>query len=258
GLHVMSWHAYVRRHLGAPRPRLDRAITAVLLVLTALWLVPGLMFRSVATTADVPWLGVTYRFPEIRWTGSLAFVADAALLGVPMARYLRAARGGVAGARLHALALTAIFVTGVNDTLGSGKLIHSPQLLAVGFVTAVGALGWDLTRAFAASARTLDQLSRRLEELVGERTRALVATESALLRGEKMAAIGRLAAGVAHEIERPAAEVAANIVYLRDAMESGPLPADAAARLDSSLVGVGRITRTVERFLAAGSRARKE
>ncbi|HSO41008.1 MAG TPA: hypothetical protein VLT33_51135, partial [Labilithrix sp.] len=93
GLHVMSWQAYARRHLGAARPRLDRATTVVLLVLAALWLVPGLMFRTVATTAEVPWLGVTYRLPEIRWTGSLAFVADAVLLGVPMARYLRAARG---------------------------------------------------------------------------------------------------------------------------------------------------------------------
>lgn len=256
-LHVVAWRAYTRHHLGTPPRRADRAITVVLLVVAALWLVPGLMFRRVTVSADVPWLGLTYRLPEITGAGSLSFVLDAALLCLPTARYLRAARRGMDGARLHALALMALLVPGINDTLASAHLIQSPQLLGVGFVAAVGALGWDLTRAFAASARALDELSRRLEDLVGERTRALVTAESALLRTEKMAALGRLSTSVAHEIDDPAVAVEESLVLLRNAIETGPLPHDAAARLGRSLTDVARIASTVKGLLDAIARARE-
>lgn len=254
-LHVACWQSYVRHHLGAPPRPVDRAIMGMLLVLAALWLVPGLMSTRVIASLEVPWLGVTYRFPEATALGSLSYALETAALALPLARYLRAMRAGLADARLHALALGIIFVAAINDTLTTTKVIVSPMLLSVAFVAAVGALGSALTRAFVDSARELDRLSRSLEDLVAERTRALVETEAALHRTEKMAAIGQLAAGVAHEINNPGAAVEANLAYLREALQSGELPPDAGACLDESLEGVARITKIVGQLLDSGRAA---
>ncbi|HSO36180.1 MAG TPA: ATP-binding protein, partial [Labilithrix sp.] len=108
------------------------------------------------------------------------------------------------------------------------------------------------------SARELDRLSRSLEQLVAERTRALVAAEASLLKTEKMAALGQLAAGVAHEINNPAAAVEANLAYLRDALDAGGLPHDGRECLDESLEAVARIAKIVGKLLDAGRSATKD
>ncbi|WP_305045564.1 ATP-binding protein [Geoalkalibacter sp.] len=75
-----------------------------------------------------------------------------------------------------------------------------------------------LERSYAA----LDELNRDLEAKVAERTRdleaknlELVRTQEELVRKEKLAAIGLLAAGVAHEINNPAAIIRGNGEILR-------------------------------------------
>jgi signal transduction histidine kinase/ActR/RegA family two-component response regulator len=137
----------------------------------------------------------------------------------------------------------------VNDTLIVSGAFEGPLLVSLGFLVSVGAMGFVLTRAFVESARELDNLSRRLEHLVVERTRELVDAEAALLRAEQMAAIGQLSAGVAHEINNPAAAVAANVGYLRDGLATGALPADALACLDDSIESIDRIAKIVRQLL---------
>ena len=56
----------------------------------------------------------------------------------------------------------------------------------------------------------------RLEELVNERTKKLVEAERQVLQGEKLASVGRLAAGVAHEINTPIQYVGDNLRALAD------------------------------------------
>ena len=254
-LHVMAWQSYVVKHLGPSRRGLERTVTGISVALAVLWLVPGLMFRDVTVELLVPWLGQRYRFPDLRWTGSLAFTVQIALFILPLVRYVQATRAGLAGARLHTLALSALLLAAVNDTLASSGVIHSPLLVACGFVMAVGALGWDLTRTFVTSARELDRLSKRLEQLVAERTHALVEAEATLLRTEKMAALGQLSAGVAHEINNPSAAVGANLAYLRDALARGEIPHDAVQCAEESLEGVARITKIVAQLLDSGRAA---
>ena len=57
-----------------------------------------------------------------------------------------------------------------------------------------------------------------LETLVRERTLELRRAQTDLVQAEKLASVGLLAAGVAHEINNPAAYVLANLTLLRDSL----------------------------------------
>ena len=64
----------------------------------------------------------------------------------------------------------------------------------------------------------LRELNASLERRVADRTRELQAVQSQLYLNEKMAAIGQLAAGVAHEINNPVSFVATNCAALEKNM----------------------------------------
>lgn len=102
----------------------------------------------------------------------------------------------------------------------------------------------DMTSALKRSDDELQQLNRQLEKKVAERTSQLeekslqlIKTQEQLLRHEKLAAIGSLATGVAHEINNPAAIIRGNVEILQMS-----LPADADEQEE-----VGEIKKQVER-----------
>jgi signal transduction histidine kinase len=75
----------------------------------------------------------------------------------------------------------------------------------------------------AESFRTIEELSRGLEEKVRLRTeelasayQALQRTQAQLVQREKMASVGQLVAGVAHELNNPIGFVFSNVVTLED------------------------------------------
>jgi len=86
----------------------------------------------------------------------------------------------------------------VQAAVGEARLLH-----AVAFVL-VAAVGWVL----------LELLRRRWSELSGK-IQELQDTQSQLLQAEKMAGIGQLAAGVAHEINNPVGFVTSNLGTLQ-------------------------------------------
>jgi PAS domain S-box-containing protein len=68
------------------------------------------------------------------------------------------------------------------------------------------------------------------------------AVRSELMSADRLATIGRLAAGVAHEVNNPAALVTVNLGVLRDRFAAGAAhPADVLSMLDESLDGMARI-----------------
>jgi signal transduction histidine kinase len=84
----------------------------------------------------------------------------------------------------------------------------------------------------------IQRLNRTLETRIEERTRELRETQAALAHREKMASIGQLVAGVAHEINNPIAFVHSNLQLIGEQIDRliGGLEVDKrAATLDARL-----------------------
>jgi len=92
----------------------------------------------------------------------------------------------------------------------------------------------------------LKALSRRMEERIQKMTRDLREAETQLIRSEKLAALGQLAAGIAHEIRNPLTSINILIHSLRE-----NLPAGVPHREDLMVIEeeINRINSTVDQFL---------
>ncbi len=82
----------------------------------------------------------------------------------------------------------------------------------------------DKTRALQASH---DELDRK----VVERTRELQSAQAQLIKSEKLAAIGQLTAGIAHEVNNPIAVIQGNLDLLRETLGRKAKPVQAELKL---------------------------
>ena len=83
-----------------------------------------------------------------------------------------------------------------------GELVYDLNFVPVVEAEYVNIYGTDITERKRAQG-LLEEYSRTLEQKVEERTRDLREKQTQLIQSEKMAALGNLVAGVAHEINTP-------------------------------------------------------
>ena len=256
GAHGVGWVLYMREQESRKLLAYERFAMVAVASIGLLALVPGLVVANEVHHHRVEWLGVTYADSVSTAFGNLAMVVLCLAMLVPFVHFARRWRQRRPGAAAHAVGLALLFLCGINDSLVTSGLATGPYLLDVGFLMVVAGPTALIFRRFIANARALDELSSRLERAVEERTRELARANEALSRAEKLAAVGQLAAGVAHEINNPAAVLKANLSYLREQLtESGDFPTDSGECLDECLGSVQRVTRIVRQLLDAGRNA---
>ncbi len=122
----------------------------------------------------------------------------------------------------------------------------------VGHLTAAFA---DMTNALRKSDYELQELNRELEEKVARRTSQLeekslqlIETQEKLLRQEKLAAVGSLATGVAHEINNPAAIIRGNVEILQMSLAEDAEEREEAAEIMKQVERISRITENLLNF----------
>jgi signal transduction histidine kinase/CheY-like chemotaxis protein len=249
-LHSYAWLRYTSVLVGAGRPRLDRILVPILAAfgavgaLTPLFLPGGVRIHTFEPFGS-------YRTALSSTAGDVAYAVVLGLLAVPIARLAVAWRRGTPTAGLQLAALVSLIGMGANDALVVAGVYSAPYLADIGFLLPAAAVGYGLTSRFVEDARAHRALRVDLERQVAERTAELGRAQEALHRAEKLAALGQFAAGVAHEVNNPAAVISANLAFLEEG-EAEALSDDGRSALRESVQSVQRIAVIVRQLLDAG------
>jgi signal transduction histidine kinase len=251
-LHICAWIVYLEGWGRQRLRRLDWLVLAAVAGLGALAFIPGAMYRDELALRSVRWMGLTYRDPILTPSGTVIAVFLNATGLARLARAGRIAREGAPGPRVHLVAGVFVLALAIHDTaIVCGLQLGTPSLLDVGFLVPILLMAAAGTCRLVGHARELERLKTRLEEAVVERTRELERAQVALARAERLAALGQFSAGVAHEVNNPAAAISANLDHLK-AQLGADLRRDLSECLDDSVAAVERISLT-RRLLVAGA-----
>ena len=99
-----------------------------------------------------------------------------------------------------------------------------------------------------------EEITRRLEQMVEERTMELKETHQKLLHQDKMASLGKLSASVVHEINNPIAGILNLVLLVKRMLREGDTQEDGIAKMEQYLTlmetETQRISRIVSNLLA--------
>lgn len=203
-----SWRSIPRgvRRLGIVSVALALAISLLGLVVT-----PGQVDR-----VHVPAFGIDFLQPRLSPLGTLSAAVILCTLIVSFLAFVRRARLGVPGARAMLAGFTIFLVCSIEEGLVSAGVLEFIYLAEIGYLALITPVTALLVRRFTSDARRLTHLTDRLADEVdralGERDTA----REALAAQERMAALGRLAGGIGHEVNNPLQYLTFSLEEIRD------------------------------------------
>lgn len=212
-----------------------------------------LVDRSRVIVVSVPELGLAERIYAFSVTGSIVSTLVLSVLLVSVGQHVRRRRLGDRDAGWIAVGLVIYLLCIIEEALVASGVIRFMYLASVGYLFASLPLTIQLLRRFGDDARRLVDLSAKLSTEVVERTVERDAARESLAEQQRLAALGRLAAGVGHEINNPLQYLQLRLEELRESV-GGQGSADVDVAIDDALDGARRIAGVVTSLRSYGVR----
>ena len=200
-----------------------RGFAAATIGLAGLAAIPGMAYRG--EWVEVP-MGVGGLSEPIAPLSPLGLVAVLSMLALGFTAFFRGfgKLGQLASeSRAYLLGGMLIAFTGVWDALLISGVVRGPKLTPFAMAFPALAVLYVMARRTVDDARGLDELRRSLEGRVERRAAELADARSVVLETERLAAIGRIASGLAHEINNPLGAALANTEHVRRRLDLGPV-----------------------------------
>jgi signal transduction histidine kinase/CheY-like chemotaxis protein len=247
-LHAAAWYRFsfadATGHIRSMPvwARWAAATPALLIVLGAAS--DTLLDRTRVQRVEMSWLGVREVVPPLSALGNAAAVALLLAYVTLALTHARRAWRGDRSAIGVALGLALIVAAVIEEALVASGVIEFLYLATPGYALAVLPLTLQLLRRLGDDSRRLATLSAQLATEVAARTVERDEARESLLEQQRLAALGRLAAGVGHEINNPLQYVVFQLEELQGSLGAGAPPA-AQQALQEALDGTRRIGRVV-------------
>ena len=107
-----------------------------------------------------------------------------------------------------------------------------------------------ISRDITQRLREEEEMTRRLEKMVEERTRQLQESHAKLLHQDKMASLGKLSASVVHEINNPIAGVLNLILLIKRIIDEGPVQQSDVEKFGQYLDLMEKETRRISKIVS--------
>jgi signal transduction histidine kinase len=222
---------------------------AVVLVPT---LEPSIFFSGEVGRAHGPF-GESYVFAVLTPVSGLVMLGFMPVFAELIWTYAKNPRHRTDG-RLLAVALAIWSLCTVNDIAVNHVGFRSIHLMSFGFLVFACIFTGILMRRFVEANARLEASAEALQAEVDERTRRLRESDLALAHGARMATVGTLAAGLAHEINDPIAFVSSNLNQITRTWRTTD-PGTFDEVLAESREGVERVRKVVSELLRLARRA---